>query len=281
MKLFFFQIIVTTFALAQNIDINSPKNIKLFADYLFCEQDYLRAIDEYEKYLNFSDNDTIKFKIALAYSNMNKYENAFTGFNRLLPNSKLYELSQIEKLKILFDQKLFSQLDSSANEIISAKSKFENIAAKILNVSNLLSSQSLLSENIFLNPFDEKEKVLVKNFYHQKTNPDYKSEVLAGVYSAIIPGLGKIYTKNYGDGITAFLLTGMLSYLAYTNFEHHHSTRAWIFTALFAGFYAGNIYGSAASAQLFNARINFDFANDVNLFIDQNNYFIPQYEFCK
>ncbi len=54
----------------------------------------------------------------------------------------------------------------------------------------------------------------------------------------------KYIRKEYGDGITAFLLTGLFSYLAYTNFENDHPTRAWIFTALGAGFYAGNIYGS-------------------------------------
>lgn len=281
MKILFIQIFFSILVLAQNIEFNSPQNIKLFADYLFCEQDYLRAIDEYEKYLKYLDNDTIKFKIALAYSNMNENENAFQSFSRLSKNSKLYGLSQIEKLKSLFELKLFSELKLNARHIINSESEFSVNASKILNFSYLLYEQSLPEENTLLNPFNAKEKITIQDFYLRKTNPDYKSELLAGIYSGLVPGLGKIYTENYGDGITAFLLTGLLSYLAYTNFENDHTTRAWIFTALGAGFYAGNVYGSVASAQIFNARVDFDFINDVSLFIEENNYFIPQYDFCK
>lgn len=281
MKIFLFQIIISTFVLAQNIDLNSPQNIKLFADYLFCEQDYLRAIDEYEKYLKYLDNDTIKFKIALAYSNMDDNANALNSFNRLSKTSVFYELSQIEKLKSLFEQKYFAQLNYRAREIIHSKSNYVNTAEKILILSYLLNDQILPSENILLDPFNAHEKIAVQDLYLRKTNPDYKSELLAGIYSGLVPGLGKIYTENYGDGITAFVLTGLLSYLAFTNFENDHTTRAWIFTALGAGFYAGNIYGSVASAQIFNSKVNFEFTNEVNLFIEQNNYFIPQYDFCK
>ena len=48
--------ILFTSVLPQQIDFQSPQNIKLFADFLFCDKDYLRAIDEYEKYLKLIDN---------------------------------------------------------------------------------------------------------------------------------------------------------------------------------------------------------------------------------
>ena len=44
-------ILFSSFILSQQIDFHSPQNIKHFGDFLFCEKDYLRAIDEYEKYL--------------------------------------------------------------------------------------------------------------------------------------------------------------------------------------------------------------------------------------
>lgn len=281
MKIFIIQIIISTVVLAQSVDFNSPENIKLFADYLFCDRDYLRAIDEYEKYSNFFDNDTIRFKIALAFSSMDEHTNALKNFNKLSEASQLYQLSQIEELKSFFKLKLFPQLSSKVSEIHNLKSEYSLNADKILNFSYLLNNYSIPSEKLFLEPFNDQEKPIVQNFYLRKTNPDYKSEILAGIYSAIIPGLGKIYTENYSDGITAFLITGIFSYLAYTNFEHKHLTRAWIFTAASAGFYAGNIYGSVASAQIFNVKVNFDFINDVNSFIEAKNYFIPEYDFCK
>ncbi|HMN18346.1 MAG TPA: hypothetical protein PKD03_12090 [Ignavibacteriaceae bacterium] len=281
MKVLLFQIIISSAVLAQNINFNSPENIRLFADFLFCDRDYLRAIDEYEKYLSYSDEDTIRFKIALAFSAIGDQYNAIKNFNSLQETSKLYQISRIEELKSLFNLKQFSQLNSKANELNQLKSDYSDIAKKIVNLSYLLNNESMPSEKIFLEPFDVQEKTIVQNFYFQKTNPDYKSEVLAGVYSAIIPGLGKIYTENYSDGITSFLLTGLFSYLAYTNFNNDHPVRAWIFTLAGAGFYAGNVYGSIASAQIFNAKINFDFINDVYSFIEEKKYFIPEYDFCK
>ncbi len=281
MKVLLFQIIISAAVLAQNINFNSPENIRLFADFLFCDRDYLRAIDEYEKYLSYSDEDTIRFKIALAFSAIGDQYNAIKNFNSLQETSKLYQISRIEELKSLFNLKQFSQLNSKANELNQLKSDYSDIAKKIVNISYLLNNESMPSEKIFLEPFDDQEKTIVQNFYFQKTNPDYKSEVLAGVYSAIIPGLGKIYTENYSDGITSFLLTGLFSYLAYTNFNNDHPVRAWIFTLAGAGFYAGNVYGSIASAQIFNAKINFDFINDVYSFIEEKKYFIPEFDFCK
>ncbi|KAB2851744.1 MAG: hypothetical protein F9K42_04720 [Ignavibacterium sp.] len=281
MKVLLFQIIISAAVLAQNINFNSPENIRLFADFLFCDRDYLRAIDEYEKYLSYSDEDTIRFKIALAFSAIGDQYNAIKNFNSLKETSKLYQISRIEELKSLFNLKQFSQLNSKANELNQLKSDYSDIAKKIVNISYLLNNESMPSEKIFLEPFDDQEKTIVQNFYFQKTNPDYKSEVLSGVYSAIIPGLGKIYTENYSDGITSFLLTGLFSYLAYTNFNNDHPVRAWIFTLAGAGFYAGNVYGSIASAQIFNAKINFDFINDVYSFIEEKKYFIPEFDFCK
>lgn len=281
MKVLLFQIIISAAALAQNINFNSPENIKLFADYLFCDRDYLRAIDEYEKYLSYSDEDTIRFKIALAFSAIGDQYNAIKNFNSLQETSKLYQISRIEELKLLFNLKQFSQLNSKANELTQLKSDYSDIAKKIVTLSYLLNNESMPSEKIFLEPFDVQEKTIVQNFYFQKINPDYKSEVLAGVYSAIVPGLGKIYTENYSDGITSFILTGLFSYLAYTNFNNDHPVRTWIFILAGAGFYAGNVYGSIASAQIFNAKINFDFINDVYSFIEEKKYFIPEYDFCK
>jgi hypothetical protein len=89
-----------------------------------------------------------------------------------------------------------------------------------------------------------------------------------------------MYVGEWGDGITGFLLTGLFAFLAYDNFKADQNTRAWIFTGIGAFFYAGNIYGSIAATQIYNAKINFDFQNGLNLFLQQENYFLPDYDFC-
>ena len=79
-----------------------------------------------------------------------------------------------------------------------------------------------------------------------------------------------------------FLVTGLFAFLAYDNFKANHDTRAWIFTGLAAAFYAGNIYGSITSANVFNTGIQLSFENDIKIFLNKNDYFVPKPEFlCK
>ena len=280
-KIILFVLLFLPLNYSQQIDFQSPKNIKIFADFLFCDKDYWRAIEEYEKYLNTNPDDSIQFKIAIGYSLMNDQFNSLRKLSSINISSPFYEQSRIERLKSIFLQNIDSVFYSSVDELISSKSPYSNNAFQLKNSSLLLTKKELPEKERFLIPFQNDEKFTLNNFYELKKDLPYKSEALAGILSTIIPGAGKIYTNNYGDGITAFIITGLLSYLAYINFEHNHPTRAWIFTALGAGFYAGNVYGSVASAQIFNAKINFEFEGEVILFLEEKNYFAPDYDFCK
>ena len=131
-----------------------------------------------------------------------------------------------------------------------------------------------------LKPFSLLQRKEVELFIDLSENLDYRSPALAGIFSAVIPGSGKMYVGEWGDGITGLLLTGLFAFLAYDNFKADHTTRAWIFTGIGTFFYAGNIYGSISSAQIFNARINFEFQNGIKLFLEQENYFLHDYDFC-
>ena len=85
-----------------------------------------------------------------------------------------------------------------------------------------------------------------------------------------------MYVGEWGDGIMALITTGLFAFLAYDNFRADHNTRAWIFTGLGAFFYAGNIYGSVAAAQIYNAKIAFEFEDCLNLYLEHKNYFTPE-----
>jgi len=276
--LFFFTSILIY---SQQIDFHSAKNIKLFADYLFCDKDYLRAIDEYEKYLSVVDDDSLRFKIAIGFSLMNDQKAAFQKLVLIKDTSPFYEQSKIERLKSLYLLKNDLAFLVLADSLIDSVSKYSKEAWQLRNAALLLAFKELPEKESFLLPFERDDKKILSDLFDFKKNPTYKNEFLAGILSGIIPGAGKIYTQNYGDGITAFLLTGLFTYLAYTNFEHDHQARGWIFTTLGTGFYLGNIYGSVASAQIFNAKLNFEFSEGIKLFLEQKNYFTPAYEFCR
>jgi len=267
---------------SSSFDFNSLENIKKFADYLFCQGDYLRAGQEYESIKNVSLNDTINFKIMLCYSEIGLYQMSNLSEVRL-SNSVFKNEAECLSLKNRFKESSnsFYQLSEIQLYPVSGEDSVTlNYFNKLTSVSFLLGSSELISEDEIINPFDGFEKKTISSFYDMKTNPPYKSPALAGVLSAVIPGSGKMYIGEWGDGLTALLATGLLAFLAYDNFRADHNARAWIFTGLGAFFYAGNVYGSIAAAQIFNARVNFEFKEGIKLFLEQKNYFLPQYDFC-
>jgi len=262
------------------INFFSSQNILKFADHLFCEEDYLRALKEYERFLTLQKNDTVKFKIALSFLKMNRFDEAETHFKNLFENSIYSEESKFEFMKSKFINNNFNEFRNFYNEIQFDKYRINS--KKLFLISFLKERNSNLpEENSFINSFDENEKSEIKNFYERKKNPNYKSKTKALLLSTILPGAGKIYTKNYGDGITAFLLNGILAYVSYDNFKANHKFRGWFWGSMTAIFYAGNIDGSAASVNIYNAKIDFSFLNDVENFLKQKKYFSPDYDFCK
>ena len=263
-------------------DFRSPENIRKFADYLFCQGDYLRAVQEYESINNVSINDTIDFKIMLSYSEIGLYQMSNLCEARL-SNSVFRNEAGCLSLKNRFRESPNSFYQRSEIEVYqfsNEDSLTSNYFQKLTSVSYLLGANEILSKDKIINPFDSSEKKTISLFYEMKVNPPYKSPTGAGILSAVIPGSGKMYVGEWGDGITALLATSIFAFLAYDNFRADHKTRAWIFTGLGAFFYAGNIYGSIAAAQIFNARINFEFSEGIKLFLEQENYFLPKYDFC-
>lgn len=267
---------------SKSINFHSIQNKKLFADHLFCEGDYLRAVEEYEAIRKTIKNDTIDFKILLCYSELGLYQQAEQNVS-LSSNSdlssefnKLFYINQFKK-----DQYSFYFFYELRDYQFTIK-KFStlNIFHKLTSMSYLYTDLNSRTKEEIVKPFDVKDRSTISSFYDWKLDPPYKSSALAGILSAIIPGSGKMYVGEWGDGITALLVTGLLAFLAYDNFRANHDTRAWIFTGLGAFFYGGNIYGSVVSAQIFNARINFEFKDGLNLFLEQKNYFMPEYDFC-
>ncbi len=273
----FFLIPPAILSQSTSFDFHSPENIKKFADHLFCQGDYLRAIEQYNYVEDQFDGDTIKFKIMLGYSELNLYQYSNEIFNQISTQSKFYPDAYLLSLK----NKL---LNESSSLLINDELSFDDENAvrvmKLTNISKLYDDILSSTKEDFIKPFNNDEINSVSVLYDLKTNPPYKSPALAGVMSAIIPGSGKMYVGEWGDGITALLVTSLFAFLAYDNFKADHTTRAWIFTGLGAFFYAGNIYGSIAAAQIFNAKVDFDFSNGLKFFLEEKNYFVPDYEFC-
>lgn len=263
-------------------ELFSPQTVKSFGDHLFCEEDYLRAISEYREYLKHVNDDSTRFKIGLALSRMGRYNEASDNFKGLFFGTSLGHEARLENYKSLFLSENYDRFRSSVNIESYYSSKYSNEIEKLFQTYLLINQFNQIDSLDFINSFQDGEKEKMLEFYIRKKAPPYKSETTAGLLSALIPGLGKIYADEVGDGIASFLFTGVLTFLAINNFNNDHQFRGWLFTGLAAYFYAGNIYGSMAAVQNYNAGVQFRFDSDLNLYLNQKNYFCPSYNFdCK
>lgn len=89
-----------------------------------------------------------------------------------------------------------------------------------------------------------------------------KNPVAAGVFS-IVPGGGYLYCGRPRDAFVSLLINGGLIYSAVRSFQREDYGLGSVVTFVGFGFYAGNIYGSVASAHKYNREQNRRFVRDL------------------
>ena len=262
-----------------NIDLFSPGNRVAFGNYLFCQDDYLRAVREYQEYLRSGNNDTVRFKVAEAFLNMNRYTEAADNFKGLFFSSSLQDEAKLGFYKANFLKGDYKNFRTYIGNITYFPDVYSTEIQRLRFLTYLLDDSALPDSIQLLSLFKEEDKESIDQFYTRKKHPGYKSPLTAALLSAVVPGLGKLYADEYGDGITAFIFTGILTFLAIDNFNADHQFRGWLFTGLAALFYGGNVYGSAAAVQSFNAGIKINFDKDLKFHLGQKNYYLPVNDF--
>lgn len=85
-----------------------------------------------------------------------------------------------------------------------------------------------------------------------------KSPLAAGLLSAVVPGLGKVYAQRYGSGLSSFLTVAILGAITWENYRKDGltSTRTIAFGSLFTLAYSANIYGSVFSVKAYRDDFN-------------------------
>ena len=88
-------------------------------------------------------------------------------------------------------------------------------------------------------------------------NRPAKSQALAGILSAILPGSGKLYCGRKYDALYTLCVLTSSAWLSYRGFRDDgiESIKGWSFGVLTAFFYGGNIYGSCIAANIYNEKV--------------------------
>jgi hypothetical protein len=84
------------------------------------------------------------------------------------------------------------------------------------------------------------------NNYNDLQKIKNKNVLQAGMLSAVIPGAGKMYYGNWGQGFATLFTSALIAAEAYSGFKRKgvKSIHGWAYTGLFSVFYVGNIWGT-------------------------------------
>ena len=247
---------------------DSPENILKFADHLYQEGDYLRAAGEYQRYLFHSsqDADNVQYRLGMCYRRAGDTERAIASFHKLTQSSLKFAASY----QIAYSYFLSGRHKNSIQFLNEAMDRTEDNDERgklqILSTFNHLHQKRWSDAERMLGTPKIRDEELSQTALTLRANAQEgmylprRSPALAGLLSAVVPGAGKLYCGQYGDGIYSLFLAGVTGLLAWDGFQENgvHSVRGWIFGSAFGIFYAGNIYGSTIAARVYNHQLETD-----------------------
>jgi len=164
--------------------------------------------------------EAASFYRALDYTYLNQYDTAKTIFNEFIKSEQHTDLAKYELCVLALLSRDLSNYDSLYKDLNKAVFTYKKQAEKLPSY---------------------REKAM-------KIKP--KSAFLAGLLSALVPGLGKVYAGQPGQGMAAFFMNMSMAAVTGENlYRGGYDSPTFIASAaVFTIFYTGNILGSAFSA---------------------------------
>jgi hypothetical protein len=263
-----------TFCYTQNL--YDREHSQKYAEYLFSSRQHTLAAEEFERLVYFDRNNiSFKYYLVKSYrlsgdlnSGINRIYSFYGGSLDTMPQIMATEFVKLE---------LLSDSLSTVRTFIQQKSRLSPENKTVVQSCDLLLNGDYKQANILAedasgkNPdFPRDIKILSKKAARIK----FKSPVIAAGFSAIIPGTGKFYTKNWTDGVVSMLFVVANGWQAYRGFNDRgvKSGYGWTFASLSASFYIGNIFGAVKAAKRYNKNKKNEIDNQVFDFVRSDNF---------
>lgn len=236
-----------------------------FAAALFREHDYFRAIGEYKAlafYASAADRPTFTFAIAEGYRRSDRPRSSIPVAARLLAHpdgavrdrASLFLAANFYALRSRALAEPYLAAARRADPFLTASYQFLGA----VDGGHLAVAQEHLKTAAAYAPAARKAQVAGwAATVAQVEDTSRRSPVLAGIFSAIVPGSGQFYAGHPVDGAQALLFVGALATATFASYRYEHDRQGpyplTITTATLAGiFYAANIYGAVRSAGFYN-----------------------------
>lgn len=241
-------------------DIHDLNHSKQFADFLYKTGQYQLASEEYERivFLDSTDSNLI-LKLIKSYRKANNYQQALSKFD-ILFHKQLVDL-QVDFAEEYVKLLIYTKQDSLAYSYLSLNKTLNPTTRQNYQLASLLLQKKWDDSFRYAMKYplaDNTKNASLHLLAVEAKQLKYKKPAVAGLMSAILPGAGKAYTKNWKDAAISFIFVGVNAWQAYRGFNKYGSQSAygWVFAGLATGFYFGNIYGSVKSAKKYNKKID-------------------------
>jgi tetratricopeptide (TPR) repeat protein len=240
-------------------DYCSPESVLMFADHLFRQRDYLRAAYEYERYgilraENDPDAREILLRAGKAFQCAGEYDRSLDLFASIVEtaqNSRIRKLAIYETGSTYFrmaryEESLQFLQDQPPDSLLPQ--------AELLIGADLMMLGRWERAEAAFDFYEVPPTEILRNIARQGATMRRKSPLAAALFSTVVPGSGKIYAGEYGDGIHSLIFIGLIGTLSVLSFraDGMDSIRGWIYASAGGVLHVGNIYGSVVSARRYN-----------------------------
>lgn len=254
--------IILIFILFGNVALFSVENHEKYGDNFRQMGEYYRAITEYYLALFNEENNCKKadlyIKIGesyfLAKQNNDVLEN-YDKADKLCPEKHDYIL-------YLRGRYFFVRGYYQMSTLVWKRMEHNKMKELLVGLSKGMEGDKQQARDYLLKYADKHKgsasKIKGIIDYMASHNIKKKSPILALTLSALLPGAGQIYTAHYGEASMSFVVNGIFAFLAYQglrkaqNIPNYGYTEFGFWSFIGMGFYLGNIYGAALSAERYN-----------------------------
>lgn len=273
MKIFLIFSICISFFKTYSQNIFDSVSTEKYANYLFINQEYELAKEEFERllflkndfsdtiYSNYIKSIRLSNNHSLAFSKMNSIGKNMIFESKLLSKEYLTLLIKNNKQNLLFDE------IKKCKKIDTTEQIFYEVSAYLYQ-KNYKKGDEIIEQNI--------DNILIlpyKPILLEQKKIRYKNPYLSSGMSIFIPGLGQTYSGNWKDGIMTFIFTASSAFQSYRGFHKYGSNSfyGWFFGAIASGFYLGNIYGAAKASNKYNYLKNIKISLQIEDIFDNHN----------
>jgi hypothetical protein len=236
-----------------------------FADALFNEGDYFRAITEYKRFLFLHPADArsgrVQLQIGLSYQRGQQWDDARQTFEAIAQQHPDLEIRAEAAYLIgetAFRQGRYAQAIADLRPVAEryGQTPIGERARYLLGWSYLRARQWLEASQTFAtidtaSPLFPSSRALAEAAREGEHLPR-KSPALAGFMSGIIPGTGHFYTGRWRDGTVALLLNGAFLAAGIEAVSAGNEAAAALLLFFEAAWYSGAIYGAVNAAHKYN-----------------------------